>query len=326
MNTHFDEVEDEDFWTIESFVQENFRELPRPEFEQPQFNPEEYDRVEIDSRRLFGNQDPWDFQPSEQDLLDIESAFQQGPTRSSVWQNDGRSSPWDKCAWYQPVHFFGPDWGIYIKETCVFRSAVRYASFVPRHLQATRTSRDWFNILSMAALFVYYLHEHYHHRVESLGFRLHVVTGQPLYVIYKNNVYGVLKRNLHAYPGPYINGWDPDEQIEEALANANSYLQLGSQTYKNRLFPDVVKIVKKALKSEFPYDQPGYRQASRYLTYERFRAGQNLLQARVLAGNLVNTPAKEWKCAPGMTKSFYGNRSKFWAVVDKTGRCRFPMI
>lgn len=307
-------------------MQERFPQLPRPEFEQPQFNPEEQDRVEIDARRLLDSQAIWDFEPTEENLLDIEKAFQQGPARSSVWQNDGNSGPRDKCAWYQPVHFFGHDWGIYIRENCVFRSAVRFAGYVPRDLQGTRTRRDWFNILSLASLIVYYLHEHYHHRVESLGFRLHVVSGQPLYVIYKNYVYGVLKRNLHAYPGPYINGWDPDEQIEEALANANSYISLGSQTYKNKLSPEVVKIVKKALKSEFPYDPPGYRQASKYLTQARFRAGQNLLQARVLAGNLVNTPAKEWNCAPGMTRSFFGNRSKFWSVVDKTGRCRFPVI
>jgi len=326
MTPDFDEVEDQDFWTIESFVQERFSQLPRPEFEQPHFNPEEQDRVEINTRRLLDSQVIWDFEPTEENLLDIEKAFQQGPARSPVWQNDGNSGPRDKCAWYQPVHFFGPDWGIYIKENCVFHSAVRFAGFVPPHLQATKTKRDWFNILSMAALFVYYLHEHYHHRVESLGFRLHVVTGHSLYVIYKNNVYGVLKRNLHAYPGPYINGWNPDEQIEEALANANSYISLGSQTYKNKLSPEVVKIVKRALKSEFPYHPPGYRQAVKYLSVQKFRAGQNLLQARVLAGNLVNSPAKEWNCAPGMTRSFYGNRSKFWAVVDKTGRCRFPIL
>jgi len=317
----------ESSWMLESFVEEHLPELPRSEFPSVTFDPEKNERVEINPGSFFEGDSVWDFDPTEEELNEIEGAFHQGPPGYSESQNSWRPVHWETCAWYQPVHFFGPNWGIYIKESCIFSTAKRFARFVPRYLQVARTSREWFNVLSLAATWVYYLHEHYHHRVESFGIRLHVVMGHSKYVPYENQVYGVLKSNLGNFPkGPYINGWDPDEQIEEALANANSYNQIGSQTYSKKLGKQVVNIVREALRWEFRYDPPGYRQAVHYLNRESFKHGESLLQTRVVLADLSPVATHSWSFAPGMTKGFYGNRSKFWAVVDRAGRCRLPKI
>ena len=38
------------------------------------------------------------------------------PRIRSAVQNSGL---FDFCAWYQPIHFFGYDWGIFVREDCI---------------------------------------------------------------------------------------------------------------------------------------------------------------------------------------------------------------
>ena len=67
-----------------------------------------------------------------------------------------------------------------------------------------------------SAFWSLYLHEIYHHKVESFGIRLQVVQGRGSYVRYKDiNVYVPLKGD--------------DQQLEEALANAYCYHRLSSK-------------------------------------------------------------------------------------------------
>lgn len=41
------------------------------------------------------------------------------------------------CAWYQPMHFFGRNWGIYIREECILHEAAAVARYVdPAELAA----------------------------------------------------------------------------------------------------------------------------------------------------------------------------------------------
>ncbi len=58
-----------------------------------------------------------------------------------------------------------------------------------------------------------------HHRVECLGFRLHVVTRTRLYGPYFRTVYAKAKGT--------------DDLLEEALANAAMYLRLDEKAYQN---------------------------------------------------------------------------------------------
>ena len=141
---------------------------------------------------------------------------------------------WDVCAWYQPLHFFGQDWGIYIREECLLKLAIRIARYTDRPKFLLEKARAvakrmtggpsvptyWRlhdpEIFIRAAFLALFLHEHYHHRVECLGLRLHVVTRTSLYIPYTRNVYLPAKGT--------------DDLLEEALANACMYLRLAEDT------------------------------------------------------------------------------------------------
>ena len=35
---------------------------------------------------------------------------------------------WDNCAWYQPIHYYGYDWGIFIRQECIYDQAIFIAN------------------------------------------------------------------------------------------------------------------------------------------------------------------------------------------------------
>ena len=113
-----------------------------------------------------------------------ESSRREPITDKRELQAAGEKTRWDYCAWYQPIHFHGFDWGIFIREDCVRSLAVSIARFFNEAWLPGTASR-----LVAAATVTYYLHELFHHRVESFGFRLHVVTGHSCYLPYERMVY-----------------------------------------------------------------------------------------------------------------------------------------
>jgi len=98
----------------------------------------------------------------------------------------GDSGIWDTCAWYQPIHFFAYDWGIYIREDCLIKLAKSISSYVdPGALRFLGTQLFSKSVLR-AAFQAFYLHEHFHHKVESFGIRLHISQGlKSKYLPYK---------------------------------------------------------------------------------------------------------------------------------------------
>lgn len=88
----------------------------------------------------------------------------------------GSEPPEPHCAWYCPIHFFGHSWGIYIRESCILSHTIEIASFVnwgAVHVPKQEVARQ----LLRSAFYVFFLHEQFHHKVESLGFRFLIATG-----------------------------------------------------------------------------------------------------------------------------------------------------
>jgi hypothetical protein len=85
--------------------------------------------------------------------------------------------------WYQPVHFFASNWGIFIRESALEALArdlmPRFVPFLER-----RPPRAHVAVLIRAAFAFVFLHEHYHHKIESLAIRLHVVERRSVYPEY----------------------------------------------------------------------------------------------------------------------------------------------
>lgn len=128
-------------------------------------------------------------------------------------------------AWYQPIHYFGHAWGIYIKESAVIDLAARIYQPLFKHsapsqmtypMSALTPSRAAAESI-YAAIMILYLHEEYHHKVESFSVRNHIVTERCSYDAYKKNVYQPARSST------------PTSCREEAMCHAYSRRKLRSK-------------------------------------------------------------------------------------------------
>jgi hypothetical protein len=157
-----------------------------------------------------------------------------------------KEPPEPHCAWYCPIHFFGNAWGIYIRESCILSCAIEIAHFVDWRFVPNALARRYATTrqLLRSAFYVFYLHEQFHHKVESLGFRLLIATATDRYRPYKTNVYRRSFRTVGC--------------IEESLANAESYKRLSEPRYTRRHDKPILEGLRNFLKMSFPLQPPGY--------------------------------------------------------------------
>ncbi len=289
----------------------------------PSFNPQDFDRFHINwdvffpSRRrsLSEGNNEWDvygddWRPEfEQGFMSsLEQALIADPPSSSELANMAESNLWDVCAWYEPIHYFSPDWGIFIRQECILAQALRIARFLSR---STRPSIGLARALVRASTYAYFLHEQYHHKVESLAFRLEVVERGPIYTPYDNQVYLPAKGT--------------DDQLEEALANASVYRRLPTDPYERWISDAIVRVTLRYLVATFPYEPPGYRRAVDYLGQGVFEAGENLLHSRVHEATLKPAqPATEWLIATRLIQSLFKVTDNIWLLVTPGGRPILP--
>jgi len=288
----------------------------------PRFDPELHSKSTIDARLFADESFVPDFRPTREDCREVALNIERG--EPGIDEAGGIESllpcEWDTCAWYQDEHRHPRDWGIYIKEDCVKQGAKKLARFIKAAPGPTDPS-ELFNRLCKEALLALYYHEYYHYRVEQLGYRLEEHSGRDCYVPYSEKVYSVLKQNAEKFPaGPYGNDWDPDEQIEESLANAYSYSKMGlRQRLRGKVSTSLADAARRAMLWQFKFEPPGYRLALRYLTPARFLKGENLLKHRVCSADLVS--AKEAKSRELLDVSADAGQAKpvgVWMVNDRS--------
>jgi len=248
-------------------------------------------------------EDPWDGMDSsfdEADFGDFRNQIGKGYEPGDVDPSGGM----DICAWYQPVHFHGYDWGTYIRENCIIRQRNLIASCLPFHYinLPPQITRILYRACYRASFAIYLLHEQFHHRTESLGIRLHVTQGSDCYLRYFKNVYQVLKGT--------------DNHLEEALANAYIFRRITKDPYKKWLGTGVLEATLKFLELSIPLHPPGYRKTLDYKTQATFDRGENLLQCQIneASANPTQTP-REWDLAPNMTESLFPWKTTLYTVL-----------
>lgn len=171
----------------------------------------------------------------------------------------------DALAWYLPIHYYWTGWAIYIKEEAVLELATAIVSLLPTQRQAA-DEVVWGAV--RAGLGILYLHEAFHHKVESLAIRLEIIDHTKRYGPYHRRVYE-----------PAI---DTDELLEETLACADSVRRLkGEEVYKRGIPDDVRAATDKMLAAWLPTLPPGYRNGHLYRTDGRFKPGSNLLASQL---------------------------------------------
>ena len=274
---------------------------------QPPDEAEEYAIYELDWDRLFRGDDSDELFDVGQFANDIEPWVGRGVEDLNVEDAPAIESRHHFCAWYQPIHFFGYDFGIFIRQECIVKWARWIAPFVGRHRLSWHTLCRQ---LIRAATVHLFLHEQYHHKIESLGLRLHVAHGASCYLPYKKNIY---RRYM----------WT-DDQLEEALANAEGHSRLDEKAYKRGISAPVRNALREYLEWSFPHCAPGYRLAPTYLDRSSFMAGEDVLQERVRTATLTNSPGY-WPCAPQMTRSLLNVRQQVKILVPPRRRPIVPV-
>lgn len=282
-----------------------------PKFPQERMRPDEQ-AFELDEESLFAPREegttfeadlPRPLRELQHDLGDI-IGKRPPPGKGPLPPPDGDDpkprGTWDICAWYQPIHYFGDDWGIFIRSKCILQFAREIAAFLPPSL-ASGVSASLTRDLAQSAFHVLFLHEHFHHKVESLAIRLFLVERMPRYVPYKDQVYRPSYLTI--------------SNLEEALANADAFLRLSEAPYSRLVSRDVRQATKDYLGWRFPLDPPGYSEAVRYLTRPAFRLGLEQLHSQVQEASL--TPMRgpgDWRFS-FFHRSLFSVASNIWEVV-----------
>ena len=144
-----------------------------------------------------------------------------------------------------------------------------------------------------SAFYVFFLHEQFHHKVESLGLRLLISTGADCYRPYKANVY---RRTFNTA-----------DCIEESLANAESHRRLSEARYRNKIAPAIREGLRRYLEWSVGLQPPGYNQGMAFLREAAYRKGLFELQSQVLDGVIPpTTPPTHWSVENGGAKLVHG--------------------
>ncbi|MFM7537249.1 MAG: hypothetical protein ACKO91_15840, partial [Acidimicrobiales bacterium] len=159
----------------------------------------------------------------------------------------GRRPPpqvFDALAWYLPIHYWGDEYGIYITEQAI----AFLAAGVWREMPADRRhDPDVVYRTFRVALTLLYLHEAFHHRVESFATRLEIVERVRRYQAYDTSVYNKVAMT--------------DGCLEEALAGAKFFQRSGEQVYRRSVPYDLCAAALPFVRDFFAQLPPGYRRA-----------------------------------------------------------------
>jgi len=284
----------------------------------PTFNPQDSRAYPVNWESLFPNVrrrekdgeyewdvygDDWQLNLGNDFENDLQGALESGyPTEDEI-RDMARGNLWDVCAWYQPIYYYKYQWGIFIRQDCILRQALRIARFIPKPVKYTRGLA---RAIIRSSTYAYFLHEQYHHKVESLAIRLTIVDQSPIYAKYFSNV--------------YVPSIGTNDQLEEALANANCYRRLVSDPYWQWISWPIVKATQQYLKVTFPHEPPGYSESVKYLVNTPFENGENILHSRVHeATTKTKQPATDWVAATHMIQSLYNVTEKIWCVINPSG-------
>ena len=159
-----------------------------------------------------------------------------------------------------------------------------------------------------------HLHEHYHHKIESLAIRLHVVLQRPVYPTFTMFV-------SHAVAGT-------DDDLQEGLASADAWHRLGAAPHSEWLRADERRAVREWMKDVLGNSGPGYRTAPWYVPARPFAGAENHLIAQVHEALFkpVRQYPSEFATATHLTQSLFNLKQDVWTLVPAGQRPLLPTL
>lgn len=203
--------------------------------------------------------------------------------------------PVDALAWYLPFHYYGPEWGIYIKESEVLNLAAhikqRLGGFGPDAREAAQLCR--------VALSILYLHEAFHHKIESFATRLEIARLSPVYLPYDEKVFRPLLGT--------------DDVLEEAIACSEMLTRLQKEKSFHGNVPSPIKEAAiDFLHDWIPSLPPGYRRGlDRHLPGELGVLMSQVAQAQPVPSQNPD----DWAIANHMIRGLFGKKEVAHVVV-----------
>jgi predicted RNA binding protein YcfA (HicA-like mRNA interferase family) len=198
----------------------------------------------------------------------------------------------DALAWYTPIHYFGTGAAIHIRESAVVTVAVSILSGLD-----LAEREDWANVMGSlrAAISVLYLHEAFHHKIESLAIRFEVIERQRRYLPYDDNVVIPLLRQRS------------DDVLEETLACAEMYRRFKDEPVYLKGIPHRVRSATlRMLPPWFETLPPSYNKAGKYLKNSKFDLALNELMSQVQEATITpKRDASEWDLAPHQIRGLF---------------------
>jgi len=290
--------------------------------------------VDMDLVDLNGD-GPWPGEPDDADIYEPDWT-QIHPERTPESWTDRALNPWaaaveevrrsskkgflvpppdllDALAWYTPMHYFGLGSAIYISESAVLDVA---ASIFARLQPAEREEEQNVMGACRAAMSVLYLHEAFHHKVESLAIRYEIVERARRYLPYTQQVTIPLLRQ------------GSDEVLEEALACAEMYRRFKSEALYRRGVPVAVRRATLEMLPEwFRTLPPSYREAGRYLHDLPFGGATAHLMGQVQEA--TSSPVRdgvEWDLAPHLLRGLFNCQRITHVLVPLGQRPFLPWV
>jgi len=222
-----------------------------------------------------------------------------------------------RCAWYQPIHYFDHSWGIFIRQDCIDDTACSIIdSLNTEELKiCAKNFRQSALKIQLAAFLKYYLHEQFHHKVESAGFRLlmsrrEMSPVRSCYLDYKKNIY-------RAYY-PQI------ECIEETAANNDAFQRTYESKYQRMINP-FQHALRRHMKTSFPkLTGPAYAASGAIISQKREVRDRLIksmlleLQSQLLSGEIKHKLTNDaWQLAPQLIRSLFDYTQNIWVIVPK---------
>ena len=215
-------------------------------------------------------------------------------------------APWtppdilDALAWYLPVHYFGEESAIYIREDALLDVVVGIARKVP---ESSLRNSGVIEAICSSAFSVLFLHEMFHHKTESFAIRAEVIEQRRLYLPYMDMTSSLLNAGS-------------DLVIEEAIACAQMINRLGEPRY-SRGIPSEVKAARRQLMHEWiPTLGPSYRRGLEFVPQRAHDAGLRDLYCQV--GEATTTPDRNpihWTATPNINKGIFDIESVTKVIV-----------
>jgi hypothetical protein len=216
----------------------------------------------------------------------------------------------DVLAWYQPIHYHGRGWGIYIYESAIVDIAKSIISYLPRDRRYQSDAKAGALWSAFSTLF---LHEVFHHKVESFAIMLEVIGRKSHYVPYMESVYRPLR--------------DTDDLIEEGLACAQMKTRLDEPTYRRDVPDDVWDAAQRMLEDWIPRLPPGYRTGIDFLDDWRFERAQDHLSTQIQEASPVPTRnPNELKLARRAYRGLFSCRNTTQVVIPVGLAPRIPWL